>query len=159
MSTTTATSTTRTTTTTTSGTTTASTTGSLHADGRLLLPADYPTLLYPDQELRTRPSLAQCPDWSRKCWKVWEWQEDGHWSLTIGQAKESARIWISAHIFGHHCPPVPDWWPDDDNITSCWNIFLRILWSRPCAHLFNRYIKLQQLLSGTPAKEKGWRFK
>ena len=58
----TATSTTRTTTTTTTRTTTTSTTGSLHADGRLLLPADDPTLLYPDQELRTRPSLAQCPD-------------------------------------------------------------------------------------------------
>ena len=62
MSTTTATSTTRTTTTTSTKTTTTSTTGSLHADGRLLLPADDPTLLYPDQEHRTRPSLAQCPD-------------------------------------------------------------------------------------------------
>ena len=63
MSATTATPTTRTTTTTsTTGTTTTSTTGSLHADGRLLLPADDPTLLYPDQEHRTRPSLAQCPD-------------------------------------------------------------------------------------------------
>ena len=59
MSATTATSSTSTTTTTTTGTTT---TGSLHADGRLLLPADDPTLLYPDQEHRTRPSLAQCPD-------------------------------------------------------------------------------------------------
>ena len=59
MSATTATSSTSTTTTTTTGTTT---TGSLHADGRLLLPADDPTLLYPDQEHRTRPSFAQCPD-------------------------------------------------------------------------------------------------
>ena len=60
MSATTATPTTRTTTTTsTTGTTT---TGSLHADGGLLLPADNPTLVYPDQEHRRRPSLAQCPD-------------------------------------------------------------------------------------------------
>ena len=62
MSATTATSNTSTTRTTTTRTTTTSTTGSLHADGRLLLPADDPTLLYPDQEHRTRPSFAQCPD-------------------------------------------------------------------------------------------------
>ena len=84
MSATTATSSTSTTTTTTTGTTT---TGSLHADGRLLLPADDPTLLYPDWEPRKHPYLPGLKTEVLKSLRMTR-----GWSLTIDQAKESARI-------------------------------------------------------------------
>ena len=87
MSTTTATSTTRTITTTATGTTTTSTTGSLHADGRLLLPADDPTLLYPDWQPRKHPYLPGLKTEVLKSLRMTR-----GWSLTIDQAKEFARI-------------------------------------------------------------------